>query len=710
MFCLLPDPPQETAGDRLKRKARTLFSKKEGYQYRFIRVSVRDGLPTLVVHESEDSDDVSLAMFYLTAVLNVHRCIVPVTEKLQFVTYDDNGFVSTETVFGQIGLILELEVDAGGGESPRNQGMPGTKNTEEVRLAFSTTDEREAWLEWFSELVVLREKAEIEGTENEEPAEVTIASPRKLLSSHQGKGAVKEYLRVFLQSAATGKGGPGGADTLPNKGKILARAPDSTSFLPFAVTGNKIKGEVTLTPKKKKFGGKVKSVKFLMMDAVVVAPLPWNPEFQLTISDSKLWQFQAAQLEQRNTFITWFRIVKGRGNLAQTDDQTFPYLAAERMKEDHDAVSAEIAHRFGAGRRSTVRFPDALGNSSDEDDADSDLIPDDGSQESPRSLGEGMRENDELSDRSSPSLSSIHTMDSVRPFRPFPSFQGEVVQHYILECALPHMFGRSLPLGSGSSLSNLNRPTAIAAAALLDMYESPLGMTPKGRGVTVAETVATPGDGSPGPAGPRRGSGHTKTHEYISSATYRRAAYQPTGTGARYVVEPSSATRAGSTSIIQQTRTAPTSSSRAISPLGAVGGRGVQNLGKPINLKRTPVPSVVTERVRTARKMPDAGQSTRSAAYSRVSQAAKQNSVQQNISNQGSNRALHADPYSSSLSSPNPTTQGRPTLSTAAQRHQFSSKSTVNLLRRTPLKTTNSNNASHYPSQTEGEDGMFYTE
>jgi hypothetical protein len=335
-----------------------------------------------------------------------------------------------------------------------------------LRLALSNTEDRDAWFRWFSELVVQRELNAIESAaleerrgifDNEASHSVKIDA---VASTAAGKQAVNEYTQKFLQKA----GRSSRADEVPAKGRLQIQPPEFRSFTPCQIVGSLRTGIVSIQQLSSTlFTKKVPGTLELTAECRIIAPMPWKPEFAVFLNDFVGWQFRTKSVEQRNSFIAYFRLVKGRGRLAQTEQETFPYLTAAEI------AAAEAEEATGRALRDAKKHMHGsfiIVNHDDDDDDEADDFSDSSEDsragtKSPSSPTSRLPEPEPESltferalvdyphllwttvdDPDSDASDENDRPRSVRPFRPFAGHFDSVLLSYVDEACQPHIIGR----------------------------------------------------------------------------------------------------------------------------------------------------------------------------------------------------------------------------------------------------------------------------
>mgnify|MGYP001572850069 FL=1 len=330
MFVAVPRAPTF-----LEKAAAKLFDTPPKWQFdrSHVRVTVRGGQATIFIHETDDPDELPLHMFDLSSVVNVSKLSLSAAEALQFLTFDEKGEALVEPVYGQIALVLNMA------------------NLGELALAFGTSEDRDAWSVWFSELVVLRDLHEMEIQANEATLPPPdFSSVLQFQTSREGRKSVREFSRTFLQAATGGRSRP---EVAPNKGKLEVRDPSSKSYRACTVTAKMHGAELHFDVRRTKghflssFGAPVPPLQ-IVESARIIAMLPWSTEFQVIVDEHNVWSFRVKSVEVRNAFVQWMRLVKGRGKgPAQTELETFPFLtAADAAMQKAHAASEKVRLQF----------------------------------------------------------------------------------------------------------------------------------------------------------------------------------------------------------------------------------------------------------------------------------------------------------------------------------------------------------------------------
>jgi hypothetical protein len=441
MFAAIPRQPRSFA-EQLAAKA-GVFDKAGKYTRRYVRVCLRGGTASAFLHETDDPDESPQCVYDLMAIGNVLKLSVPCEEALSFVSIGDDDEPVLESIHGQLAVGLDLGPEIG-----------------MLRLAVATTDDRDAWFRWFSELVVQRELNAIEVAALEERRNIFDDNSRSvkgntLAHSSEGKQVLREYTRRFLQNKVRSSR----ADEVPGKGKLLIQPNDFKDFVMCGISGVLRQGTLHFSQRGRSFfAPKVSETLELTDQCRIVAPMPWSSDFVVYLNDFEAWQFRAKSVEQRNAFVQYFRLVKGRGVVTQTEQETYPYLtsaelaAAEAEESSRTAAKSSLSQHgsfiivprhdeesseSGDSEVEAVDSPDAIRiKAATQVDETAGLTFDRALEEFPHLLWTT------LDDLDSPRSTDSDRPRSVRGFKPFAGHFDHVVLSYIDDSCQPHLFGR----------------------------------------------------------------------------------------------------------------------------------------------------------------------------------------------------------------------------------------------------------------------------
>jgi hypothetical protein len=421
-----------------------LFDSAGTYARYFVRISLRGGAASSFLYETDDPDESPLHVFDLMQVDNVVKLSVPRDDALSFITIDDNGDALLESIHGHLGIGLEFGAATG-----------------TLRLALAATDDRDAWFKWFSELVVQRELNAIEAAAFDErrgifdgDADRNKVAP--LGQSSEGKQLVREYTRKFLQNSVRSSR----ADEVPARGKIDVQPPGFKAYIACTASGNMRSGTITIKARQQRlFGRKVPDSLPLAESSRIIATMPWKSEFVVYQSDFEGWQFNAKSVEERNAFVQFFRLVKGRGRMSQTEHETFPYLSSAEVAaaEAEEATRSIVKTLNQHGSFVYVSRPNEDDDDYSSSDSNASSIISDGlaietKKEAPPEAQEltfdrALEQFPHLLWTTMPDLDSPRSTDSdkprsVRQFKPFAGHFDLVTLAYIDETCQPHLLGR----------------------------------------------------------------------------------------------------------------------------------------------------------------------------------------------------------------------------------------------------------------------------
>lgn len=368
-----------------------------------------------------------------------------------------------------------------------------------LHLVFPNAAARDEWLHWFRTLICMLElqklsEGEIDPISGELIAAVDDAfvqrfeeSRSSTVNSQRFRNAVKEFTNTFLNVTLRSDRSLSGREA-PNGGALQVRMPHAEMFAPFIATASVQRGEVlfTLAPREKSAknwilesltsrrsgiatlqGSQTTWRLRLHERAIVVAQMPWSCEFQVVNSeDNTTWYFVTTSVDVRNQFVNWFRIVKGRGQLAQSETQSFPFKQGQDEEGGHEysssaedqkmvAMVERIYSRTGVNKAAAEaaaflarNIDEPLGEVDDagrRDDAAAveevtpALVVEPPPKKSYDDLCVELYNQLQEPPVSPRSNDSVH---SVRKFTPFPSFHDKVTKHYVDETCQIHLLGR----------------------------------------------------------------------------------------------------------------------------------------------------------------------------------------------------------------------------------------------------------------------------
>ncbi len=358
----------------------------QDYERRFMRVSIRDGVGTMALYETDDSAETAIAYYDLREIRNVRNVVVDESMALPFITLTSEGdepFV--ENVYGHIGMRIEFdslgeaaydrrdqklvdsslrEVEQQSQKLQRQLERKGSAST--LYVAFSSLQQRDAWATWLNEVILLRETQNLQGI-GSLAAELQQEDERLRSGVVVDRVEVHAAMRAQVKKFLSVKGA--GAETDPPVGgRIAARAPLDRELSQVVVAARFSAAEIRVFPHIKQSAvaaffasdrrhqtvGNARTLRLTEKTMIqVVAPL--SHDFRVLLEDGGLWTFVAKSPEARNDFVRWFRLIKGRGqSVAQSDVETFLFMQktdAMRTEAEEQMLSAIAAATVSADEK-----------------------------------------------------------------------------------------------------------------------------------------------------------------------------------------------------------------------------------------------------------------------------------------------------------------------------------------------------------------------
>jgi len=365
-----------------------------------------------------------------------------------------------------------------------------------LNLAFPRIEARDTWGQWFTEYVRLQEQLSlVQHKTDRGPIGPSGRGALPLEDRSALQSSVRDFTRLFLTTAKVIEVSRSEA---PNKGKVDVSIPSSrgsTTFAPCTVSGRMHSGDLTFQARhggllSRLINGPESSLVQLSLtdETIIRVASPFGSEFTITTPNGT-WAFRCKDAEVRQALVHWMRLVKGRGELSQSEAQTFPFMMKSgRIKEDalqhiDCSIATAIQRRDHIMRRDgcaqlrqlktdvaadeehgtvvgkvTTDDGNSCGSDDDEGMRDNELTSlqfdivelETGREKAPFAMRQAIRakkraEEDalyEAYDRNSPTVSNA-SQSSVRTFHPHKSYQESIVRAYLDRGTVLFLAGRS---------------------------------------------------------------------------------------------------------------------------------------------------------------------------------------------------------------------------------------------------------------------------
>ena len=524
------------------------FKWESSWKRKVLRLASKMGVASLSLYEDDDQP-VPTHSHDLSRIVNVKWIFVPHSECLSFSSENNvsDSFVFGQIAFRVDLVAPHLEQlyselvnggsgAAGGDAEVHHQAavVPDILNHPRFprhqlttfTFAFSSNAEATAWYDWFAALITIKERMHVEMSEYEVPAPNPPVPVFRL--TPQNSKFLKEFIRSFHH--APKKAGLGGArgvgglftagDGPPADGKVRVKMPESGDFTPYYMTSTTSTGEVYFATKKPnllmshvKFDKRLKLIDQCLIQATTAFGTEFvidlNPQLasgegatstvvgygggigvggakQLVHSRSTWW-FLCKTVKQRNQFIEWLRMVKGRGDMTQTEEETYPFMASAATPDTDESANVFEAAHLRLSRSATMISPHSQQEEDDRDYAAASNMWHSAGQDVAslprRKVGFGDVVASEVDDERkrreaeeylalfpSHEPSSASSTDSVsstgRRFQHFPTYDVVTVQSYVDSCVSVHMDGRPIKtLQKVMGHAWVNRQTTLLTAS-----------------------------------------------------------------------------------------------------------------------------------------------------------------------------------------------------------------------------------------------------